>query len=49
VEEEVDELGDFDVVDGYLWLQRGGDDQVLLFRPYAELKVPRGNAVDIAS
>ena len=48
MEEEVDELGDLKVIDGDRWLAFGGDDQALLFRSFAELHVPCGDAVDSA-
>jgi hypothetical protein len=48
VEEEVDKLGDLKVIDCDRWLVLGGNDEVLLFRPRAELHAPRGNAVDVA-
>ena len=48
MEEEVDELGDLKVIDCDRWLVLGGNDQVLLFRAFAELHVPCGNAVDAA-
>ena len=49
MEKQIDELGDLDVVDGDLGFALAGDDQVLLFRTFAELHVPSGYAVDVAA
>ena len=49
VEQQIDELCDLDVVNGDLRRARESNDQVLLFCCFAELHVPRGDAVDAAA
>jgi hypothetical protein len=48
VGQQVDEPGDFKVVDGDLRLLLRRDDQVFLLRP-VQLQVPRRDAVDAAA
>jgi hypothetical protein len=48
MQEEVDELGDFKVIDCHCWLVFAGDDQAPLLRSFAKLDVPRRDAVDAA-
>ncbi|HKM58732.1 MAG TPA: hypothetical protein VJX28_08290 [Chthoniobacterales bacterium] len=46
VEEQVDELGDLDVVDGDNWLTQISDDQVLLLCTFVHLYTPYRHAID---
>ena len=48
IKEQVDKLGDLQVVDSDLRFVRRRDDQALLLRP-VELQVPRRDAVDAAA
>ena len=48
MEEQVDELGDLDVVNGDVWLAFASDDQVLLSCSFAKVHAPRRYAEDSA-
>ena len=49
VQQEIDELGDLDVIDCDVWLASVCDDEVLLLSSFGDLHVPCGNAVDVAA
>ena len=46
---QIDKLSDLDVVNGELGLVRSCNHQILLFRAFAELHVPRRYTPDVAA